>query len=104
MKSVKRDYYLYVGGIGTAHSVYLKNTTIAEARLKAWKMLDKYEKPVSVSKIVNKGKDTEYLGMVRRWGIAYDRYGIDRSDVWACWEDKNGTAYSLMSKGNIKKA
>lgn len=97
------DYYLSTGIVGTDHREYLKNTTLAKARVKAWEMLEKYGKPVHVSKVINKGTDAVHLGTVRRWGIAYDRYGIDRTDIWACWEDRNGKAYSLNYKGNIRQ-
>ena len=97
------DYYLSTGISGKDAKEIVKNADINKARVKAWAMLEKYEKPVNVSRITKDGRDAEYLGTVRRWGIAYDRYGIDRSDIWACWESADGQAYSLLRKGNIRK-
>lgn len=97
------DYYLSTGVTGKNASEIVKNANIYKARVRAWEMLEKYEKPVSVSRITPDGTDAIYLGVVRRWGIAYDRYGTDWTDFWACWVDKDGNAYSLLTKGNIRK-
>lgn len=98
------DYYLSTAEyIGENHSKYLKNTTIYDARIKARGMLDKYGKPIRVSKIINKGTDSEYLGTVRRWAYAYDRYGVDHSEDWACWIDKDEREYALLYNGKIRR-
>ncbi len=97
------DYYLSTGISGKATNEIVRNADINKARVRAWAILDKVEKPVSVSRISPDGRDAIYLGEVRRWGVAYDRYGVDRSDIWACWVDKDGNAYSLLAKGNIRK-
>ena len=97
------DYYLSTGISGKNAKEIVKNADINKARVKAWSMLEKYEKPVSVSRITPDGRDAIYLGEVRRWAIAYDRYGIDRTDIWACWVDKDGKEYSLLTKGNIRR-
>lgn len=95
------DYYLYSGMSGADYREIVKNATINKARAVAFRNFKK--KPISISKITSDGKDTIYLGEVRRWGYFIDRYGIDRTDEYLCWLDKDDRAYRLYYNGSLGK-
>ena len=95
------DYYLSTGIVGTDTHEIVKNGDINKVRKKARKILDDTGKPVRVYKIVEKGTSTLYLGKVKRWGYYVDRYGIDRSDIYACWVNPDGVGYELRYDGSL---
>lgn len=95
------DYYLSTGIVGTDTHEIVKNSDINKARKKARKILDDTGKPVRVYKIVEKGTSTLYLGKVKRWGYYVDRYGIDRSGIYACWVNPDDVGYELRYDGSL---
>lgn len=97
------DYYLSTGIVGTDTHEIVKGADINKARKKARKILDDTGKPVRVYRIIEKGTSTQYLGKVKRWGYYVDRYGIDRTDIYACWVDVNGFGHQLRYDGSVGK-
>ena len=95
------DYYLSTGISGKDSHQVVKNADIYKARVKAREILDRHNKPVRVYKIISRGKDTEYLGTVQRWGYYVDANGIDWSDEYACWVSEDGKEYPLLYRGTL---